>query len=256
MKRVQIDDIQHEKAYLVKMTTNRCLNLLSSSRKQREVYPGTWLPEPDIRDASPSPEELVVQEESVLYALLVVLQQLTPVERAVFLLREMLLYDYSEIAEIVGKSEANCRKIYSRVKPKVQQETGDMALFPTDGGTHKMELVHSFLLASRTGDFGPFINRLTDHAVLISDGGGKRRAAIFPIVGKQRIQAFLEGIQRKKSLDDELRIAAINGEPGVLLIRDGEPQLAVSFRTIPQQGEVEMIYFIVNPDKLKHVEFH
>ncbi|NOU95192.1 RNA polymerase sigma-70 factor [Paenibacillus sp. LMG 31456] len=250
MERVQLGEVQHEKAYLVKMTTNRCLNLLSSSRKQREVYQGPWLPEPDIGEASESPEEQVVQEETVSYALLVVLQQLNPVERAVFLLREVLMYEYSEIADMVDKSEANCRKIYSRVKPKIQQEVGETSS-SSIGIRDKVELVSSFLLASKTGDFGAFVHLLTDEAVLISDGGGKRRAAIFPITGKSRIQAFLEGIQGKNSFQGELRPTNINGEPGLLLVREDIPQLAICFRAALDHSAIQAIYFVVNPDKLK-----
>ncbi|MFD0680495.1 MULTISPECIES: RNA polymerase sigma-70 factor [unclassified Paenibacillus] len=250
LERVQLDEVQHQKAYLVKMTTNRCLNLLSSSRKQREVYPGSWLPEPDIGEVIASPEEQVVQEETVSYALLVVLQQLNPVERAVFLLREVLLYEYSEIADILDKTETNCRKIYSRVKPKIQQEMED-PLSSSNSISHKKDLVNSFLHASRTGDFASFVHLLADEAVLISDGGGKRRAAIFPITGRERIQAFLEGIQGKNSFGGELRPIAINGEPGLLLVRDGDPQLAICFRAAPQHSAIQTIYFVVNPDKLK-----
>ncbi|MDF2964345.1 MAG: polymerase sigma-70 factor, family protein [Paenibacillus sp.] len=248
MQHVPLEDIRNEKAYLVKMTTNRCLNILSSSRVQREVYPGPWLPEPDIKEGFYSPEEQMVQEETVSYALLVVLQQLSPVERAVFLLREVLGYDYTEIAEMLDKTEANCRKIYSRVKPKIQQQ----APAPSAGNhEHKGKLVQSFLLASRTGNYGPFVHLLTDEAVLISDGGGKRKAAIFPIKGRERIQAFLEGIHRKASLHGELRAVEINGEPGLLLIRGGELQKAVCFGSDPRQPGIQTVYFVLNPDKLK-----
>jgi RNA polymerase sigma-70 factor (ECF subfamily) len=150
--------------------------------------------------------------------LLVVLQQLSPVERAVFLLREVLDYDYREIASILDKSEANCRKIYSRVKPKIQQEA-PYASKPA--GDEVGGVVQSFLHASQTGDFGPFVHWLADQAVLINDGGGKRRSARLPILGKVRVRKFLEGIWRKGSLQGELRPVVINGQQGLLLVRGG-----------------------------------
>ncbi|TDF98287.1 RNA polymerase sigma-70 factor [Paenibacillus piri] len=245
MQRVQTETVDNVKAYLVKMTTNRCLNELSSSHKRREVYTGPWLPEPDIRENGDNPEERIVLEESVSYALLVLMQQFAPLERAVFLLKEVLGYSYKEIAATVDKSEANCRKIYSRVLPKINPQTPP----PAEPG-NKETVVRSFMQASRTGDFAPFIQLLTDEAVLTSDGGGKRRAAIFPIFGRERIRAFLEGLHKKAAMEDELRPVDINGEPGLLLYRDGHLHKAVCFGNDPRQPGIQAVYFILNPDKL------
>ncbi|ERI06974.1 sigma-70 family RNA polymerase sigma factor [Aneurinibacillus aneurinilyticus] len=109
------------KAYLVKSVTNRCINLLKSARKKREIYIGPWLPEPQINLSEQNPMELVVKDKAISYAFLVMLNQLNAVERAVFIPREVLDYSYSEIAQALNKSEGNCRKIYSRIKKKLHQ---------------------------------------------------------------------------------------------------------------------------------------
>lgn len=261
MQRSPAGDVRHMKAYLVKMVTNRCLNVLKSAARQREVYVGPWLPEPDIGDvfAVPTmmtPEERAVREEIVSYAVLVMLQQLSPVERAVFVLREVLAYDYKEIAGILGKTEAGCRKIYSRLQPKLAPEPGSdrlkavSSVTPADASL----LVAAFLQASRTGDFQPFIHLLVDDAVLVSDGGGKVRAAIRPILGRDRVLAFLEGISGKGSFQGELRPARINGEAGLLLVRDGILQAAVCFGWADGgTSRWKTIYLISNPDKLQRL---
>nr|WP_257350656.1 sigma-70 family RNA polymerase sigma factor [Pseudalkalibacillus decolorationis] len=119
---VDNDQVKDLKAYLAKMTTNRCLNYLNSARKRRETYEGPWLPEPQVNEPD-LPLDKVVTDETVSYAFLVMLDQLSPVERAVFVLREAFAYDYKDIAEMLQKTEVNCRKIHSRAKRKLQNDT-------------------------------------------------------------------------------------------------------------------------------------
>lgn len=251
LQSIELGEIRNLKAYLVKGVTNRCLNYLKSNRHQREVYTGPWLPEPDIEvnDSMQNPEEKVVMEESVSYALLVMLQQLSPMERAIFLLREVLDYDYAQIAETLDKSEAGCRKILSRLKSKMSSDR-TMASEP-DRST--APFVQSFLQAARTGNFEPFVHMLVEQATLISDGGGKVRAAIFPIMGKLRIQSFLEGIYAKGAFSGELQHVQVNGDSGLLLQREGEAKFVICFGTAPESGAIQSIYIINNPDKLLHI---
>ncbi|WP_282941740.1 sigma-70 family RNA polymerase sigma factor [Paenibacillus sp. RC67] len=253
LQRGHMEDIRSIKAYLLKTVTHRCLNHLKSFRKQKEVYTGPWLPEPDIEvyDTSLSPEEQVMREESVSYAILVTLQQLSPMERAIFLLREVLDYDYSQMAEILDKSETNCRKMFSRVKQKLNQ--GDNPTTVTDVQKSSGLYVQAFMKGVRTGNFEGFVHLLTEQATLVSDGGGKVRAAVFPIFGKDRIQAFLEGIQSKGSFGGELLEVRINGDQGLLLIQEGRPKLAICFGATPQSDSVKSIFFILNPDKLGRI---
>jgi RNA polymerase sigma-70 factor (ECF subfamily) len=243
------DHIGNLKAYLVKMVTNRCLNFLKSARKKREVYIGPWLPEPLLTAAGQDPMEQVVQEEAVSYAFLVLLQQLSPVERAVFVLREVLRYEYGEVAEMLNKTEANCRKIYSRAKLKIRQDAeghpgqiGDAA-----------PLVKSFLTAANTGNFHEFVRLLTEDAVLISDGGGKVRAALHPIFGRRRIQKLFEGIAAKGSLHGEWLPSVINGQQGLLLVREQRPVMVICFSVDAEHPQAGRIFMVMNPDKLQRI---
>lgn len=248
LQSAKVDEILNMKAYLVKGVTNRCLNYLKSHRHQREVYTGPWLPEPDI-EVMQTPDEKVVRDETLSYALLVMLQQLSPVERAVFLLREVLDYDYAQIADILEKSEVSCRKMMSRLKQKMKP---DLSKAIWDGqGT--APFVNAFLRAVHTGDFDPFVRMLVEQATLVSDGGGKVRSAIHPIAGKARIQAFLEGIYGKGAFAGDLRQARVNGEPGLLLIRNGEAKSVICFGAADEAGTIQSIYFISNPDKLEAI---
>ncbi|KEK22999.1 RNA polymerase sigma-70 factor [Bacillus gaemokensis] len=251
IKSQQIDkeSVRNIEAYLIKMTTNHCLNILQSARKKREVYTGEWLPEPEIDTAKLNPIETIIQNERVSYAFLVLLENLTPVERAVFVLREALRYDYHEIAEVLNKSEANCRKIYSRCKVKIQHE---VPVHPQQSDyTEKM--IHTFIQASNTGNFEEFINLLTADATLVTDGGGKVRAAIFPILGKQRIQIFLEAIVSRGFFQLELLPTIINGQFGILARNKGYVEKAICFEWDESGKAIRRIYIVVNPDKLKHI---
>lgn len=252
LQRIDHEDIRSMKAYLVKTVTHRCLNHLKSSRKQKEVYLGPWLPEPeiDLYDAGLNPEEQVVREESVSYAFLVMLQQLSPMERAVLLLREVLEYDYQQMAEILDKSESNCRKILSRAKQKMNPNEDEL---PADAKQNSGPFVQAFLKGVRTGNFEGFVHLLTEQATLVSDGGGKVRAAVFPIFGKERIQAFLEGIQNKGSFSGELLEVRINGDHGLLLMQEGRPRLAICFAAAADSGSIESVFIILNPDKLGNI---
>ncbi|WP_419875645.1 RNA polymerase sigma-70 factor [Candidatus Pristimantibacillus sp. PTI5] len=243
------NDIQNEKAYLVRMVTNRSINLSQSARKRREVYVGQWLPEPDVDHAATDPAELYDRHESVSYALLVMLEQLSAVERAVFVLRESLAYDYDEIAACLQKTEANCRKIFSRAKEKLQKER---ELLPAN--TVKAEpLVVTFMEAAATGDFNKLVALLTEEAVLVSDGGGKVRAAIFAIISRARVMAFLQGVIPRTFLGDGHRFAIINGQAGIIIMKDGKPRSVISFQLDAENQKIERIFVMLNPDKLKHV---
>ncbi|WP_035711949.1 RNA polymerase sigma-70 factor [Salibacterium aidingense] len=238
------ENIRDMKAYLTKMTTNRCLNVLKSARKRREVYPGPWLPEPQVSPAD-QPLEKTLKTESISYAFLVLLEQLSPVERTVFVLREALGYNYIETAEILNKTEVNCRKIYSRAKRKIQNES----VYP-ENTVQTTLLADTFLKAAATGDFEEFIKMLAEDIVLYSDGGGNVNSAINPIFSKKRVTAFLQGISAKGSFTGKLYPVLVNGETGILQEQDGHPVKIICFRWDTKQRNIQNIYFIVNPDKL------
>ncbi|MCR8643421.1 RNA polymerase sigma factor SigJ [Paenibacillus sp. N1-5-1-14] len=248
LREVDLTTITYPKAYLVKMITNHSINQLQSARHKRELYTGTWLPEPVVSINSDAPSEYAIQQENFGYALLVLMEKLTPLERAVFVLRESLGYEYEEIAEILNKSEAACRKIFSRAKAKL-----DPNFIPKASPQDAERFVHAFAKAVTSGEFKPFINLLTEDSVLLSDGGGKIRAAIFPIKGKDRVAAFFEGIGSKGSLDGEVQIVTVSGQVGVLITRKDLPPKVICFQPNSEGNQIQSVYLIVNPEKLTHI---
>lgn len=255
------EKVHNEKAYLCKIVTNRCIDRLRSASKQREVYVGPWLPEPLLTEASDienNPSGNYLHKESLSTAYLLLLQQLTWVERAVFILREVLQYEYEEIAEIVGKSSTNCRQIFHRAKGAV-----GVLSDPTDAssagasGTKaaQSELlklrVEQFVHALVSGNAGQLVSILKSDAKLYSDGGGKVTAAIRPILGAERISMFLFGLVSKMPADFSYRIASVNGQPGIVSYIGSQMNNVMTFHIV--DNTITDIYIVVNPDKLTHL---
>lgn len=243
--------LEHVRApgpYFRRAVVNRSLNALQSPRLSRETYIGTWLPEPVVLQTSQDTEESVLREEQISYAFMTMLEHLSPQERAVFVLRESFDIDYSEIASILGKNEAACRKLLSRARQKLGP------IRPESPPSDQMVpgWVSAFLKAARTGEFAPLLEMFNEDAVMWSDGGGKVRSAIHPITSRKRIIAFWSGITKKGSMDGDLVSAWINGQEGLVLYRNG---VAVKVILIEgdQTGRIVNIYLITNPDKLIHV---
>jgi len=241
------DDIVNEKVYLAKMTANRCINLLKSSRRKRETYVGEWLPEPlPDRDRAADPAE---RRESIGYAYLVLLQKLTPLERAIYVLKETLGFEYADIADILERTETSCRKTFSRAKAKMEDEAAPPRQGePTEEA--KERFVEAFLRASDTGNFKSLLAFLLDDVIMISDGGGKARAAIYPIVGFPRVLAFFEGLSAKGVFKEGFERVALNGDPGLALRRDGRIANAICAEWEPGGSRIRRLYLVVNPDKL------
>lgn len=245
-------EIAYAKAFLVKMVANRALNMMKAAPRQREHYPGQWLPEPVIAlDSDEEPQERLLRRERLGYALLVLLQTCTPPERAVFVLRESFGYEYADIAAILDKSEPACRKIFSRAAAKIGHRPDEENEPALDASIE--QFVDSFAQAIDTGRFAPFIRLLTDDAVMLSDGGGLVRAALNPITSRERIAAFFAGIAAKGSLVGRLHRVTISGQPGLLLQRDGAPPFAFAFEPTADYGAVRAVYLVSNPEKLTRV---
>jgi RNA polymerase sigma-70 factor (TIGR02957 family) len=248
------DHIQNMKAYLCKIVTNRCLDLLRSSRKQREVYIGTWLPEPLVTEASDEtdPMQSYLQKESVSTAYLMLLQQLSYVERAVFLLREAMQYDYEEIADIVGKSSANCRQIFHRAKRSLSVNDASDKLDHVDR-EQTTNLVEQFMHGLATCDAKKIMKYLAIDATLFTDGGGKVNAALpQPLHGNERISQFGAGFSKKLHTSLTYRIAMVNGLPGIIVYIAGKLLSVISFKVL--EDHITDLYFVSNPDKLTHVQ--
>lgn len=241
------DGIRQLKSYFMKAVVNRSLNVLKSPRYSREQYVGPWLPEP-VFDAVGEPNlDFLLEEEHLSYAFMVMLERLSADERAVFVLRESFALEYPEIADILGKSEAACRKLLSRARQKVK---ADLPASPLNNAVVS-RWVSVFTKAAQTGEFGPLLELIREDAVLVSDGGGKARAALRPIETKARIAAFWEGITRKGSLRGELVPVRMNGEIGLILY-DGGAAVKVLLFEVDSLGRIARFYLLVNPDKLKN----
>ncbi|MDQ0915035.1 RNA polymerase sigma-70 factor [Paenibacillus sp. V4I5] len=246
------DNINNIKSYLSKMMINRCLNELKSARKKRISYVGNWLPEPTVRFNDRSPLDSVERHDTISYAFLILMEKLTPLERAVFILREVFAYEHSEIGEMVNKSEVNCRKIFSRVKKKVDlsSEKNDVL------STHLLqenELVTRFISALSNGNIQSVVDMLTEDVILIADGGGKVSAAIHPIYSRERVLTILNALSSTRFPESKAQLVEVNDQPGILLTKDGISTGVICFEWDAQTKTIQRIYIIVNPDKLKHL---
>ncbi|WP_201004455.1 RNA polymerase sigma-70 factor [Paenibacillus glycanilyticus] len=242
------DKLHEPKAYLCKMITNRCLDHLRSARVRREQYVGPWLPEPIAQYYDGGLEE-VVRHDLLSYAMLALLERLSPSERAVFVLREALGFDYPAIAELTGKSEQNCRKLMSRARAKMGITEEELQA----GGTIEQAWINRFVAALSEGEVDTVLSMLAEDAVLISDGGGKASAAVRPIESRERVAQFLLGIFRKSQFTSQMTIELklLNGDPA-FVFRQEEIVDSVVFLE-QREGVLHRIFIVRNPDKLHNV---
>jgi len=242
------EDVRSPRAFLVTIISRLCINHLQSARAQREEYAGEWLPEPVMTGPGSDPFGIIRVDESLSMAFLVLLERLTPVERAVFLLREVFEYDYSEIASILGQSEVNCRQILRRARQHVS------AMRPRfePARSSRDDLLASFLAATGTGEMQGLIDLLSKDVVLHSDGGGNAIAVPNEVHGADRVaRGILGALRRLVPRTLVRRLAQINGEPGLVNYLDGKPH---SVLTIEADGDrIRAIYIITNPEKLAHL---
>jgi len=247
-RQVPDEEILSPRAFLVTIISRLCINQLQSARAQREEYVGQWLPEPIITGPGSDPLELIRVDESLSMAFLVMLERLTPVERAVFLLREVFDYEYSEIAAVLGQSETNCRQILSRAK---QHVSAIRPRFKTSL-RKRSDLLERFLKAASSGDMEGLVSLLSSDVVLHSDGGGKAIAAPNLIQGPNNVARGIFGGLRKV-LPKHLvrRVMEINGEHGVVSYLDGKPHSVLTLGA--GEGRFHAIYILTNPEKLAHL---
>lgn len=239
---------EHPKAYLCRMTVRRCLDVAKSARRRRETYVGPWLPEPLPTPAEDGPLETIVRDETLSLGMLLMMEKLSPVERAVFVLREAFEYDYATVAAMVGKTEAACRKTLSRVRAKLGAEAPSGPADPRAAA----DALEAFHRAAATGDLAPLFARLAPDVVLLSDGGGKAVAAMVPIVARDRVSAMIAGLLRKGSYAT-LTTLSVNGGPAVAALGpEGRPHSLVAVEA-GADGLVRRIFIVRNPDKLRSV---
>jgi RNA polymerase sigma-70 factor (ECF subfamily) len=242
--------IASPRAYLSAIATRLAIDHLRSARVRRETYVGPWLPEPLLTDPQPGPEEQAEVADSLSQAFLVLLEKLTPVERAVFLLREVFGHDYSDIASTVGRSEDNCRQIAARARRHVEAER---PRFDADR-RQREELAARFADAAESGDTEALKQMLAADAVLYSDGGGKALAARKPIYGADRTARFLVGIARQRRRHGVFTQEPVwvNGQPGRVQFDPAGRVFAVLTVDVAD-GLVQTVRIMRNPDKLRHI---
>jgi RNA polymerase sigma-70 factor (ECF subfamily) len=241
-------EIHEPKAFLTEVTTRLAIDHLRSARVRRERYVGPWLPEPIIADTEPSPEEQTETLESLSMAFLVVLETLSPVERAVFLLHDIFGFDFEEVANAVGKSPANARQIAVRARKHVEARRPRFDPSPE----RKLELATRFFAAILDGDIDGLVSMLSDDAVMIGDGNGKGALKV-PTRGALQTARFLAGIGRLANRHGiELSVTTVNGQPGAIAYLPGGPVTSTLALEIAGD-EVIAIHSVVNPEKLLHV---
>jgi RNA polymerase sigma-70 factor (TIGR02957 family) len=245
------------KAYLATVTTRLAITHLRSARVRREAYVGTWLPEPLVEGGldpvapatAPDPAERAEMSDSLSMAFLVLLESLTPTERAVFLLHEVFGYDYAEIAEITGKSEPNCRQIFTRARHHIDEGKPRFEA----SRAQRDEVASRFFDAVNGGDLNSLLELLAPDVVVMGDGGGKAQARREPTHGAERVARFLLGLFRraqKEGLYGEP--AVVNGQPGAVAY-DAEGRVVSVFALDIADGLVQAVRSVVNPDKLQHL---
>jgi RNA polymerase sigma factor (sigma-70 family) len=247
--------ISNLKAYLTTAVTRLGINYLRSARVRRETYVGDWLPEPIVVPADgQGPAEHAELADSLSMAFLVLLESLSPAERAVFMLREAFGYGYPEVAKILGKTEVNCRQIFARARRRIAAGGEAHGSAPSHArGAAGEEFARRFFETADGGDMDALLGLLAPDVVFHGDGGGKAQAIGAPLHGRERVARLLSGIFRRgRFLGTSLRLAWVNGQPGAVAY-DAEGRVITVFALEASDGAVQAIRAVVNPDKLRHL---
>jgi RNA polymerase sigma factor (sigma-70 family) len=255
----KLEEVADPRAFLIRVTTRLAIDRLRRAKTRRESYVGPWLPEPLLTDRDVA--EDIELAESVSMALLVVLETLSPLERAVFVLREAFALPYSEIAQTLGRSESAVRQLARRARDHVRERH---PRFDTDQAT-RQRVTERFLTATTNGDLEALMEVLAPGVTLVADGGGRTRAPLHPIYGADKVARFLLSVSTQdkvakfleaitaEALPDLLRahVTRINGEPGIVLTYEGTPVTTIVLDV--SEGVVQTIHLVANPEKLMGV---
>lgn len=245
-------EVERPAAYLVRLVTRLCIDVLRSARARRMEYVGPWLPEPlveaNVDDLSFDAAAHQGLADDLSQAFLLMLERLSPTERAVFLLKESFGFSYRDIAPVVGKTEENCRQIDRRAH---QRLADGGRVRPAEPAVHE-RLLYSFLRATRDGDVDGLLAVLAADVVTYSDGGGKVTAARRPVEGASNVARFLAGLAAKAPPGTEFRIARVNGRPGLLTFVGGA--LFNVLTIYVEDGRIRRIFVVLNPDKLPRLD--
>jgi RNA polymerase sigma-70 factor (ECF subfamily) len=241
-------DVHNTEAFLVTVVTRLCLDSLKSAKAQREVYIGPWLPEPVFDAEGLSADAATELADDLSFALLLALDRLSPMERAAFLLHDVFDTPFTEIAAMLGRTEASCRQLASRARRAVR----DNRPAPAATSDSHARLLQAFSDAVASGNVAQLAELLRADAVALTDGGGRKFAARNPIVGADKVARFFIGLAGKIAGQDvRIQPAVINGAVGALLYLDGELDLTLSMAISGEK--IAAIYIVRNPDKLRHL---
>jgi RNA polymerase sigma-70 factor, ECF subfamily len=247
LRYVGAQDIQNTEAFLITIVTRLCLDRLKSARAQREIYVGPWLPEPVFDTDALSADAATELADDLSFALMLALDRLSPLERAAFLLHDVFDRPFSEIANMLQRSEAACRQLAARGRRGLRDER---AAPPAPPENHA-RLLQAFGDAVASGDASHLAALLREDAIAITDGGGRKTAALHPIIGADKVARFFVGLAAKNA-GHNLRVVPtmINGSIGALLYLDGA--LDHTFSMAIDDDRIAALYLVRNPDKLRH----
>ena len=254
------DNVSEPRAFLMTTTTRICLDMLTSARARREEYVGPWLPEPVVDTAALAPDSRTELAEDLSFALLLTLDRLSPLERAAFLLHDVFDFSFSEVAPALERSEAACRQLAARARGHVRavRPRGATAspARPGEIDAKHAQLLSAFMAATQAGDLDALTQLLASDARVVTDGGGKVRAAQEVIEGADRVARFLVDVTRKRPdawwrPDFTLRVATVNGLPGVIVDGSEGPVQTAAFEI--EDDVIRALYVVRNPDKLQHL---
>ncbi|MER7792519.1 RNA polymerase sigma-70 factor [Streptomyces sp. NPDC097640] len=244
------EPVRDPRGYLVRITTRLAIDRLRQAQARHEAYVGPWLPEPiatDFGHTAPDTAELAVLTESVSLAVLVVLESLSPLERAVFVLREAFGFPYGEIAAALERTEAAVRQMAGRARRHVDERKPRFEVDPEQ----RRDLTERFLAAARSGDLDGLLALLAPDARLISDSGGKAKAPLRVLETAGKIARFVMGVRQEVAQYPEFVVTELNGGPALVLISAGRPDTALTLDVA--EGRVQAVYIMRNPDKLTHL---
>jgi RNA polymerase sigma-70 factor (ECF subfamily) len=241
------ETVQSPKAYLIRIVTHLCIDHLRLARVRREEYVGTWLPEPLIQPTGEAPDDVSELNETLSTAFLLLLERLSPVDRAVLLLHDVFGYTYGEIAPIIQRNPADVRQIGHRARARIAEGRPRF-----DASAEEAEQVtRQFIHAVKEGDLPQLLAVLSEDATLFPDTGGKVKAARNPIYGADHVARFLVGAERKWAAFSSMRLMWINGQPAVAKHRDDRIIDVMTFAI--SEGRIHAIYRVLNPDKLRRI---
>lgn len=243
-REVNPEQINDANSYLKTIVSRLCIDKFRSAKERREEYFGPWLPQPVADSEGKMPYSDIKLHEQLTVALLHILENLSPDQRAIYLLHDVFEYPFSEVAQLVGKKPATCRKAAQRARQKIKSNKPPEPVLNRESE----QLVTKFIEALRSGDIDQLQELITDDAVMYSDGGGKATAAPKPVEGPDRVSKFLMSIAQKTADRVTVERSAVNNNPGFLTYMNGELHSIWIFEIT--DGRIQKIFSVLNPDKL------